>query len=194
MAPGASLVGLKVFGNAPTAPTSRFIQAIDYAVNTAGVDVINESFGGNPFPDNGNDPITLADNAAVDAGVTVVASTGDAGTNNTIGSPASGAKIIGVAATTSFRSYQQETGFAALSCRTAPGSATTSPRCPARAASPRAGGFRTWPRRVTSAGRCARPTRSLRGVHQQRRRTRRRSRTSVAPASRRRWSRARPRW
>ncbi len=33
MAPGASLVGLKVFGNAHTAPTSRFIQAIDYAVN-----------------------------------------------------------------------------------------------------------------------------------------------------------------
>ena len=102
-----------MFGNAPTAPTSRFIQAIDYAVNTAGVDVINESFGGNPFPDNGNDPVTLADNAAVDAGVPVVASTGDAGTTNTIGSPSSGSKIIGVAATTMFRSYQQETGFGA---------------------------------------------------------------------------------
>lgn len=110
VAPGASLVGLKVFGNAPSAPTSRFIEAIDYAVNVAGVDVINESFGGNPFPDNGNDPITLADNAAVDAGVTVVASTGDAGTSGTIGSPASGSKIIGVAATTSFQSYIQETG------------------------------------------------------------------------------------
>jgi hypothetical protein len=113
MAPGASLVGLKVFGNAPTAPTSRFIEAIDYAVNTAGVDVINESFGGNPFPDNGNDPISLADNAAVDAGVTVVASTGDAGTNGTSGSPATGSKIIGVAGTTTFRSYQQE-GYAGV--------------------------------------------------------------------------------
>jgi hypothetical protein len=107
IAPGASLVGLKVFGNSNTAPTSRFIQAIDYAVNDAGVDVINESFGGNPFPDLGNDPISLADDAAVDAGVTVVASTGDAGTTGTIGSPSSDAKVIGVAATTTFRSYAQ---------------------------------------------------------------------------------------
>jgi hypothetical protein len=107
IAPGASLVGLKVFGNSNTAPTSRFIQALDYAVNDANVDVINESFGGNPFPDLGNDPISLADDAAVDAGVTVVASTGDAGTTGTIGSPASDAKVIGVAATTTFQSYAQ---------------------------------------------------------------------------------------
>lgn len=113
IAPGASLVGLKVFGEAPTAPTSRFIGALDYAVNVAGVDVINESFGGNPFNDLGNDPISLADNAAVDAGVTVVASSGDAGTTNTIGSPASSAKVISVAATTTFRSYQQE-GYAGV--------------------------------------------------------------------------------
>ena len=32
VAPGASLIGLKVFGNSNTAPTSRFIEAIDYAV------------------------------------------------------------------------------------------------------------------------------------------------------------------
>ena len=113
VAPGASLVGLKVFGGGATAPTSRFIEAIDYAVNVAGVDVINESFGGNPYPDNGNDPISLADNAAVDAGVAVVASSGDSGTTGTIGSPASGSKAISVAATTSFQSYAQttESGF-----------------------------------------------------------------------------------
>jgi hypothetical protein len=111
IAPGASLVGLKVFGNANTAPTSRFIEALDYAVNVAGVDVINESFGANPFPDLGNDPISLADDAAVDAGVTVVASTGDAGAAGTIGSPASSDKVIGVAATTTFQSYAQQ-GYA----------------------------------------------------------------------------------
>ena len=33
VAPGASLIGLKVFGNSNTAPTSRFIEAIDYAVD-----------------------------------------------------------------------------------------------------------------------------------------------------------------
>ena len=109
MAPGASLIGLKVFGNSNSAPTSRFIEAIDYAVS-AGADVLNESFGGNPFPDTSDDPITLADKAAVAAGVTVVASTGDAGTTGTVGSPASSPTgIIGVAATTSFQSYIQDT-------------------------------------------------------------------------------------
>jgi hypothetical protein len=111
VAPGATLYGLKVFGNANTAPTSRFIQAIQYAVNTDGVDVLNESFGGNPFPDNGDDPITLADLAAVAAGVTVVSSTGDAGTAGTIGSPSSTTGIIAAGATTTFQSYLQ-TGFA----------------------------------------------------------------------------------
>jgi Subtilase family/Peptidase inhibitor I9 len=110
VAPGASMIGLKVFGNAPSAPTSRFIEAIDYAV-AAGADVLNESFGGNPFPDTADDPITLADNAAIAAGVTVVSSTGDAGTTGTVGTPASSTGgVIGVAATTTFQSYQQETG------------------------------------------------------------------------------------
>ncbi len=109
MAPGASLIGLKVFGNSNTAPTSRFIEAIDYAVS-AGADVLNESFGGNPYPDTGQDPISLADDAAIAAGVTVVASTGDAGVTGTVGSPSSSPLVIGVAGTTNFRSYAQVTG------------------------------------------------------------------------------------
>jgi hypothetical protein len=113
MAPGASLVGLKVFGNSNTAPTSRFIQAIDYAVNVDHVNVLNESFGGNPFPDSGDDPISLADKAAVDAGVTVVSSTGDAGTNGTIGTPSSDPFVISAAGSTMFRSYIQTTNAGA---------------------------------------------------------------------------------
>ncbi|MGI8880084.1 MAG: S8 family serine peptidase [Jatrophihabitans sp.] len=107
VAPGSSMVGLKVFGNAPTAPTSRFIGAVQYAVNVAGVDVLNESFGSNPYPDTMDDPISLVNNAAITAGVTVVASSGDAGTNGSIGSPATSPAVIGVAATTMFRSAAQ---------------------------------------------------------------------------------------
>jgi hypothetical protein len=106
VAPGASLVALKVFGSSDNASSGRLLQAIDYAVG-ANVDVINESFGGNPYPDPDTDPVALADEAAVAAGITVVASTGDAGPNGTIGSPASDPAVISAAASTSFRDSVQ---------------------------------------------------------------------------------------
>ena len=87
VAPGATLVGLKVFGNATATFASHFVQAIDRAVAIDHVDVINESFGANVYPDAANDPVSLADAAAVRAGVTVVASSGDAGRTSTIGRP-----------------------------------------------------------------------------------------------------------
>jgi hypothetical protein len=113
MAPGATLVGLKVFGNQNSAPTSRFIEAIDYAVNVAGVDVLNESFGANLYPDFSLDPVALADDAAAAAGVTVVSGTGDAGTSGTLQTPGSDPNVISVAGTTTFRSYAQtgQSGF-----------------------------------------------------------------------------------
>jgi hypothetical protein len=107
VAPGASLVGLNVFGSANLVFDSTVVQAIDYAVNTDNVDVINESLGNNAQPTEGLDVTSLADDAAVAAGVTVVTSTGDGGVTGTEGQPAVDPNVIGVAATTAFRDQAQ---------------------------------------------------------------------------------------
>jgi hypothetical protein len=107
MAPGASIVALKI-----DFFTTSIVQAIDYAVSTDHVDVINESFGGAPIPDSSaRQAISMFNDAAVAAGTTVTVSTGDAGTTSTIGSPATDPKVISVAADTNSRSYLQ-TGYA----------------------------------------------------------------------------------
>ncbi|NUR29694.1 MAG: S8 family serine peptidase, partial [Catenulispora sp.] len=113
VAPGASLVGLNVFGAANLVFDSTVVQAVDYAVNVANVDVINESLGSNAQPTQGLDVTSMADDAAVAAGVTVVTSTGDGGVTGTQGQPSVDPKVISVAATTAYRD-QSQTGTAGV--------------------------------------------------------------------------------
>ena len=108
IAPGASLAELDGFGNDAAVFNSEIIQAIQYAVTVAHVNVLDEPFGGTPVPNTQNDPSALADQAAVAAGVVVVSTTGDSGdTDSNINSPGGVPGVIGVGATTSFQAYRQ---------------------------------------------------------------------------------------
>ncbi|AUG77880.1 peptidase [Kitasatospora sp. MMS16-BH015] len=112
VSPDASLVALKAAG-AGSFSNSAILQAIDYAVSVAHVDVLNESFGSSVTPDSGaHDTISLFNAQAAAAGVTVTVASGDSGANGTIATPAAGPGVITVGASTDDQSYQQ-TGFAA---------------------------------------------------------------------------------
>ena len=112
VAPGANLVGLVAFGASNVAPDSSILEAIDYAITNAHVNVLNESFGINNYPDDGGalDLIAQANDQAVAAGITVVESTGDAGVTNTTGESATDPNVISAGGSTDNQNYIQD-GF-----------------------------------------------------------------------------------
>ena len=70
--------------------------------------MLSESFGSNPVPNPANDPVAVFNTLAVQHGITVLASSGDAGVTNTIGTPAaSTGGVIATGATTAFRLQAQ---------------------------------------------------------------------------------------
>ncbi|NTU81019.1 MAG: S8 family serine peptidase [Chloroflexales bacterium] len=104
VAPRAYLMNYKVYyaneAEEPGAYSIELIAALEDAV-ADGADVINASWGSRPATEPSADPITVAADAAVAAGVTVVFSAGNSGPDpSTAGSPGFSDKVIAVGAST----------------------------------------------------------------------------------------------
>ena len=112
MAPGASLIGMKVFGAASSAYSSVIIQGMDWAVTHDHADVISESFGGYPIPDTAQDMIRRFNDAAVAAGVTVSQGSGDSGATASPSAPSTDPLVLNAGANTNFRAYAQTVSYA----------------------------------------------------------------------------------
>jgi hypothetical protein len=117
-APGASMVDTRGIDTPESAAGDRSVMSesqelagIDAAVTKFHADVINESYGYGLSPGSYISHYA-ANDAAVDAGVTVVASSGDSGDQGTVSAPASDPKIIEAGATNTHRLNAMAYGFA----------------------------------------------------------------------------------
>ena len=90
MAPKAKILMAKV-GDLGGGTDSQFIRGIEWLVDEQ-VDIISNSWIGFAIPQDGNDPVSLAVKAAIDAGITYCVSAGNNGPGQgTLGTPASSA-------------------------------------------------------------------------------------------------------
>ncbi|MHB8063662.1 MAG: S8 family serine peptidase [Ruminiclostridium sp.] len=101
VAPGASLIGLKVLDSAGSGTISNVTAAIDWAVtnrSTYNIKIISLSLGTNGSSD-GTDSTSLAINNAFNAGIIPVVAAGNSGPGKaTIGSPGAATRALTVAA------------------------------------------------------------------------------------------------
>jgi hypothetical protein len=111
VAPGASLIGMKVFGEDGSF-TSVIIQGLDWAVTHDHADILSESFGGYAMPDTALDAIKLFNDAAVRSGITVSQGTSDAGATEGMTSPGDDPLVLDAGASTNFRAYAQTASYA----------------------------------------------------------------------------------
>jgi hypothetical protein len=111
VAPGASLIGMKVFGE-EGAFASVIIQGMDWAVTRDHADILSESFGGYAMPDTALDAIKLFNDAAVRSGITVSQGTSDAGATEGMTTPGSDPLVLNAGASTNFRAYAQTVSYA----------------------------------------------------------------------------------
>ena len=110
-APGASLVNLSKI-DTPILALSRVIAGIDRVVATVHADVISESFGLNSVPPSSfGNLLAAADEAAVEAGVTVVESSGDSGASGTVIAASDDPQVIAAGAVDNFRLVAMNDGY-----------------------------------------------------------------------------------
>jgi hypothetical protein len=110
VAPGASLIGMKVFGNAG-AFASVIAQGIDWAVTHDHADVLSESFGDFTMPDTARDVIKQFNDAAVRSGIVVSQGSSDSGATAGPSEPATDPLVMDSGGNTNFRHYAQTTSY-----------------------------------------------------------------------------------